>query len=59
MLGMNGARGRFGNPLDSQELNQAGIPGIRYLDEGAGSHNYVVFDDKLIDIVSRNGQPIK
>jgi len=24
-----------------------------------GSHNYVVFDDKLIDIVERNGVPIK
>jgi len=41
-----------------------GIPGIRYLDAGSlgagkGSRNYVVFDDKLIDIVSRNNQPIK
>jgi hypothetical protein len=46
------------------ELNQAGIPGIRYLDAGSrgagkGTSNYVVFDDKLIDIVSRNNQPIK
>jgi hypothetical protein len=41
-----------------------GIPGIRYLDAGSrgagkGTSNYVVFDDKLIDIVSRNNQPIK
>lgn len=46
----------------SEKLKSLGIPGIRYLDggsrgAGAGSHNYVVFDDKLIDIVSRNGQP--
>lgn len=45
-------------------LRELGIPGIRYLDggsrgAGAGSHNYVVFDDRLIDIVSRNGQPIR
>jgi hypothetical protein len=48
----------------AKELNKAGIPGIRYLDAGSrgaseGSRNYVVFDDKLIDIVSRNNQPIR
>lgn len=42
----------------SQELAQAGIPGIRYLDAGSrgagdGSRNYVVFDDKLIEILKR------
>jgi hypothetical protein len=63
MLGMNGSRGRYGNPLDSQELYQAGIPGIRYLDEeassaGAGTHNYVTFDDSLVNILERNGQPV-
>ena len=36
-------------------LREAGIPGIRYLDgqsraDGAGSSNYVVFDDSLIEI---------
>ncbi len=45
-------------------LRDLGIPGIRYLDAGSrgagkGTSNYVVFDDKLIDIVSRNNQPIK
>lgn len=56
--------GNNSNPsAASQALRQAGIPGIRYLDggsrgAGAGSHNYVVFDDRLIDIVSRNGQPV-
>ena len=51
-----------GSETGAKSLLDAGVPGIRYLDAGsrgagAGSHNYVVFDDKLIDIVSRNGQP--
>jgi hypothetical protein len=42
------------------QLRDAGIPGIRYLDQGSrtggqGTHNYVVFDDKLIDIVKKYG----
>jgi hypothetical protein len=41
-------------------LRDAGIPGIRYLDQGSrgageGTHNYVVFDDKLIDIIKKYG----
>ena len=41
-------------------LKQAGIPGIKYLDQGSraagdGSRNYVVFDDSLIDIVRKYG----
>ena len=44
----------------SRDLSGAGIPGIRYLDQGSrgagdGSRNYVVFDDKLIDIVRKYG----
>jgi hypothetical protein len=39
-------------------LREAGIPGIRYLDGmsrdgGAGTSNYVVFDDALIDILRK------
>lgn len=39
-------------------LNDAGIPGIRFLDQGSrgagnGTSNYVVFDDKLIDILNK------
>jgi hypothetical protein len=46
--------------MASASLRDAGIPGIKYLDggsrgAGAGSHNYVVFDDKLIDILRRYG----
>jgi hypothetical protein len=41
-------------------LRDAGVPGIRYFDAGSRSHgegtrNYVVFDDKLIDMVRRYG----
>lgn len=39
----------------STQLNQVGIAGIKYLDgasrsAGEGSYNYVVFDDKLVEI---------
>lgn len=49
---------------NAADLYKAGIPGIRYLDAGSrgagqGSSNYVVFDDKLIDLLTRNGVPIK
>lgn len=41
-------------------LRDAGIPGIKYLDQGSrvagqGSRNYVVFDDKLIEILRKYG----
>lgn len=44
----------------SNYLRDLGIPGIRYLDQGSrsagtGSRNYVMFDDALANIVSRNG----
>lgn len=43
-----------------KKLNEAGIPGIKYLDAGSrgagdGTRNYVVFDDKLISIVRKYG----
>lgn len=46
--------------IASSMLNEAGIPGIRYLDQGSrgtgqGTSNYVVFNDKLIDILRRYG----
>jgi hypothetical protein len=49
------------NPREaSQALRDAGVPGIKYLDQGSrstgeGSRNYVVFNDKLIDIVKKYG----
>jgi hypothetical protein len=44
----------------AQQLRDAGIPGIKYLDAGSrsageGTHNYVVFDDKTIDILRKYG----
>jgi hypothetical protein len=44
----------------ARRLRDAGIPGIRYLDQGSrgageGSSNYVVFDDKLIEILRKYG----
>lgn len=45
---------------DVTPLREAGIVGVRYLDQGSraageGTRNYVVFDDALIDIVKRYG----
>ena len=50
---------RFG--MSSDQLQQAGIPGIRYLDGGSrgagqGSSNFVAFDPEMIRILERNGQ---
>jgi hypothetical protein len=47
----------------SAHLRERGIPGIRYLDQGsrtggAGTSNYVVFDDKLPKILERNGKSL-
>ena len=47
----------------SDYLRNLGIPGIRYLDQssrgqGAGTRNYVMFDDRFPNIVTRNGVSI-
>jgi hypothetical protein len=44
-------------------LRDKGIPGIKYLDQGSraageGSHNYVVFDDALVEIKRKFGLAI-
>jgi len=46
--------------IASQALFEAGIPGIKYLDgnsrnSGAGSTNYVIFDDSMIKILEKYG----
>jgi hypothetical protein len=52
---------QYGNEdAASKALQDAGIPGIQYLDAGSrtageGSRNYVVFDPKIIDIVRKYG----
>lgn len=49
------------NKIDlSSDLRKSGIDGIQYLDAGSraagdGTRNYVMFDDKLIDILRRYG----
>jgi hypothetical protein len=49
-----------GENAASAALREAGIPGIRYLDQGSrtagdGSRNYVVFDDSLVEILRKYG----
>jgi hypothetical protein len=49
-----------GDPQATEALRKAGVPGIRYLDQGSrragtGTRNFVVFDDKLIDILRKYG----
>jgi hypothetical protein len=52
---------RLGAPeAASAKLREAGVPGIKYLDQGSrqageGTYNYVITDDKLIDILRKFG----
>lgn len=50
--------------MASKALADAGIPGIKYLDAGSrdagdGTRNFVVFDDKHIEITHKNGEAVK
>ena len=52
-------------PAVSNALRQAGIPGIKYLDEGSrgagqGTRNFVTFpgEEQSLTILERNGQPM-
>jgi len=56
--------GLVGDDAASKILSEAGIPGIRYLDgmsrdSGLGTYNYVMFDDRGIKLLERNGKPIR
>lgn len=47
-------------PQISSSLREAGVAGIRYADAGsrgaqAGTHNYVAFDDNIIEIIRKYG----
>ena len=48
-----------GDAKASQALKNAGIPGIKYLDQGSrkagGTSNFVVFDPEQVKILERNG----
>jgi hypothetical protein len=51
---------RASDAVKSRALLEKGIPGIKYLDGGSrtageGSRNYVVFDDKLVEILRKYG----
>lgn len=51
-------KARGGHDAASQALREAGIPGIRYLDQGSrgageGSSNFVIFDDRLVKILGK------
>jgi hypothetical protein len=51
---------RFGSPAEAaMALREAGIPGIRYLDQGsrsggAGTSNFVLFDDDAAKLLARD-----
>jgi hypothetical protein len=49
------------NVKATNKLNELGITGIRYLDEGSrhkgGTSNFVVFDPKEVKILEKNGKP--
>jgi hypothetical protein len=49
--------------LEERKLMEAGIPGVRYLDQGSpgsgeGTRNFVIFDDSLVDITHVDGKPL-
>jgi hypothetical protein len=55
-----GSGSKVSSPDVSARLKAAGIKGIRYKDAGSrgaegGTYNYVIFDDKLVDILKRDG----
>lgn len=54
------AMGKNDDRLAAEALHQAGLPGIKYLDQGSrgvgeGTRNYVVFNDQIVDIMKRYG----
>jgi hypothetical protein len=53
----------FGKQKATDVLREAGIPGIRYFDQGSrdagnGTRNIVIFDDSLVKITKKNGEPV-
>ncbi len=58
---MAALEGKLGRQEAAKLLADSGVPGLRYLDQGSrgagdGTHNYVVFDPSLLNIVSKNDQ---
>lgn len=59
-LGVVAGQTRLFRPEITQRFKDAGIPGIKYLDQGSrgsgsGTYNYVVFDEDLIEITKKMG----
>lgn len=59
----HGAVGPEADAAATKAFRDAGIPGIKYLDQGSrdsgeGTRNFVVFDDKLVEIIEKNGKPV-
>jgi hypothetical protein len=57
---LNAALSTFDEAAGANRMLSQGIKGIKYLDQGSraagkGTSNYVVFDDKLIDIIKKYG----
>ena len=64
MLGDPRKMTRDYTPEETVKLRELGVPGIRYRadarnDIGDAAYNYVLFDDKLVDITHKNGQPVE
>lgn len=61
-MGLPAVNAQEGYPRSAQRLNEAGVPGIKYLDQASrlpgvpnATRNYVTFDDKLVKILKRYG----
>lgn len=56
-------RGLGSDQAASEALSRAGVPGIKYLDHGSrgagdGTRNFVLFNDKDVQITHKNGKPV-
>lgn len=59
-----GAENKNKSAAASRWLNEQGIQGIKYLDQGSrmtneGTRNFVVFDPNIVKILERNNQPVQ
>lgn len=53
--------GNYESILASEKLDSLGIKGVKYLDnnsraKGDGNHNYVIFNDKDVEVIGANGK---